>query len=225
MANKLDFIQIIYEDIQAEQCYPFARIHKNETLTNYFENSVIAGLIPKLDADLIGVCSWRLKQKRGDMWYGIPDKTLTENKLINTEYDVAILTPRSPSHKPLHMAAHWHFPAWDEPFKVFKNFLRTDLGIKVPDELKHAIYENHFVTKREIYHEYVNCCLIPSIEYMRGNDGLFLSDSGYEKRKTATERERYFTVTGRKDWPIAPFILERLFSIWIDNKNYTVVKL
>lgn len=223
MANKLDFIQIIYEDIQAEQCYPFARIHKNETLTNYFENSVIAALVPKLDADLIGVCSWRLKQKRGDMWYGISDKTLTEDKLINTEYDVAILTPRSPSHKPLHMAAHWHFPAWDEPFKVFKNFLRTDLGIKVPDELKHAIYENHFVTKRDIYHEYVKNCLTPCIAHMDSNE-CYTLDGGYSKRKTAKEVEMVIEKLG-KPWPIAPFILERLFSIWIDNKNYTVVKL
>lgn len=220
----LDFIQIIYDDVQTEHCYPFARIHKNETLTPYFENEVIAELVPGQFSDLISVCSWRLNQKRGDM-FKLIDKSLTVEKITQTDYDVAVLTPRSPTHKPLHMAAEWHYPAWTPSFEVFKRFLRTDLGIKVPNELSTAIYENHFVAKREIYHDYVNSLLIPSIEHIRGNDGVYLSDAGYAKRKTGPERQRYFELTGRKDWPIAPFILERLFSIYCEGKGFKIVNL
>lgn len=219
----LDFIQIIYDQVQAEHCYPFARIHKNETLTPYFENSVIKHLVPDCAADRIGICSWRLAQKRGDM-FRLLDKTLTYQKLIDNEYDIAILTPRSPTHKPLFMASQWHFPNWDEPFNVFKKFLRTDLGIKVPNELSWAIYENHFIAKREIYHDYVRNCLTPAIDFIGSNE-LFLSDAGYSKRKSATERQNYFESTGRRDWPIAPFILERLFSIYCEGKNFKTIPL
>jgi hypothetical protein len=220
----LDFIQIIYNDIQAEHCYPFARIHKNETLTPYFENSVIRELIPNCNSGIIGIVSWRLKQKRGDM-FRLIDKSLTLEKLTETEYDVAVLTPRSPTHQALHMAANWHSPNWTPAFEVFKRFLRTDLGIKVPTELSHPIYENHFVAKREIYHEYVSSCLVPSIEFMHSNSDIFLCDAGYAKRKTSAERQRYFGLTGRKDWPIAPFILERLFSIFCERKGFNIINL
>lgn len=221
---KLDFVQIIYDDIQAQHCYPFARIHKNETLTSLFENDIIRKLVPCSTGDNIGVCSWRLAQKRGDMFQLINKAALTEQRLTEAEYDVAVLTPRSPNHKPLMNAVQWHFPNWSEPFRVFKNFLRTDLGIRVPEELSNSIYENHFVAKREIYHEYVRNCLTPAIDFVNNNE-LYLLDANYAKRKSATERQAYFEITGRRDWPIAPFILERLFSIYCEGKGFKIIAL
>lgn len=231
----LDFIQIIYEDLQAEQCYSFSRIYKNTKLTPYFENSVIAEIADinngkdrgQSEYDLIAICSWRLRQKRGDLLQVVKmaEKSLTHEKIVNADFDVAVLTPRSPSHKPLAMASHWHGKAWDDAFKVFKEFLKRDLGVSVPDELKHAVYENHFVATAEIYKDYVNTYLIPSIEFMHRNSDVFLCDAGYEKRKTADERKRYFELTGRKDWPIAPFILERLFSIYCEGRNFKIINL
>lgn len=220
---QLEFIQIIYDDIQAQHCYPFARIHKNERITPYFENSVIEEICPALTADAISICSWRLAKKRQDM-FRLVDKSLSYEKLTSVDYDVAVLTPRSPSHKPLFMASQWHSPAWDKPFAIFKNFLWTDLKIKVPDELSTAIYENHFVAKREIYHDYVKHCLAPSITFMSTNP-IFYTDAGYSKRKTTEEVQAYFEKTGRRDWPISPFILERLFSIYCEGKGFKIVSL
>lgn len=226
--KKLEFIQIVYDDIQTQHCYPFARIYKNEVLTPYFENDCIKNIIPSLQSELLSVCSWRLSQKRGDM-FRLIDKSLTEQKLIENDYDVAILTPRSPTHKPLFMASQWHHPAWDQTFPIFKRFLRNDLGIKVPNELSTAIYENHFVAKREIYHDYVNTCLIPSIDFMSNwnskESNPFMADAGYAKRKSAGERKIYFEKTGRLDWPCAPFILERLFSIYCQGKGFKIIAL
>ncbi len=222
---KLDFIQIIYDEEHKKECYPFATIYKNETLTPYFENSVISELIGngKVNAELISICSYRLARKRGDM-FRLIDKTLSVDKLTSLDYDVAVLTPRSPTHKALFMAAQWHFPAWDKAFPVFKKFLRDSLNIKVPNELSNAIYENHFVAKREIYHDYVKTCLRPSIDFMRSNDN-FSIDAGYTKRKTSQEVQAYFEKTGRRDWPIAPFILERLFSIYCEGKGFKIIPL
>lgn len=220
---KLDFIQIIYDEEHKKECYPFATIYKNETLTPYFENSIIAELVPRNGAENIGIVSWRLQRKRGDM-FRLLDKSLTHEKLTSVDYDVAVLTPRSPTHKALFMAAQWHHPAWDQAFPIFKRFLKNDLNIKVPNELSHPIYENHFVAKREIYYEYVNNCLCPSINFMSRNN-IFSINAGYTKRKTAQEVQAYFEKTGRRDWPIAPFILERLFSIYCEGKGFNIISL
>jgi hypothetical protein len=219
----LDFIQIYYDDSQLEKIYPFARPYKNTELTPYFENSVIEKVVPESNADLISVCSWRLMQKRGDMWR-LKDKTLTEEKILSADFDIAVLTPRSPAHQPLSMASQWHGEAWDKGFAHLKDFLREELKIRVPVELTNTIYENHFIAKRSIYHSYVNTCLSPAIRHME-ESGSYLEDSGYARRKNSEERKRYTEATGRQDWPIAPFLLERLFSIWIEGKGYKVIPL
>lgn len=212
MDNEISFFQIYYDDSQLTELYDFAIPYKNKTLTPYFENSVIAELIPKCQSKKISVCSWRLREKRKNNFR--VSENLKKESLLD-DYDIAILTPRSPSHQPLVMARQWHGIAWDNGITELKKF------IKVPKEIK-PIYENHFVASKDIYHDYVNNCLLPCIDFMSAND-IYLLDSGYAKNKSAEEVARYKNLTGRNDWPIGVFILERLFSIWIHNKNFKIV--
>lgn len=213
MADKIAFYQIYYKEDQLPELYNFSIPYFNPQLTDYFENTVIRDIVPKTDADLISVCSWRLSQKRGN---GIRvKKQLTTEALID-DYDIAILTPRSPNHQALRMASLWHGKAWDEAIKDLRK------NIRVPSEVKYAIYENHFVAKGDIYKEYVSNCLNPVMDYMVSNP-IYFADSGYAKKKSQEEVKSYQEKTGRRDWPIAPFVLERLFSIWINDKNFKVV--
>lgn len=239
MARTLTFFQIYYREEQTKELYDFATPYFNENLTSYFENSVVRDLVPLCSADLISVCSWRLRRKRGDSSTAIILQRagileLTEERITNIDYDIAILTPRSPAHKPLAMARNWHnikggefTGAWDNAFLVLKKFLASDLGIKVPDELSNTIYENHFITTKEIYHNYVSQCLDPVLQFMRSKGGVFEADSGYidKKRNDPQAVKDYQSVSGRHDWPIAPFLLERLFSIWIEGKGYKIINL
>lgn len=222
----LDFIQIIYKEQQREKCYPWTQKYFNYELTDYFENSVIAKIVPTLNADYISVCSWRLAQKRGDTIINLNgDLSLTEEKILSHDFDIAVLTPRSPRHQPLAMASEWHGKAWDEAFSVFKAEFLPSVGITCPDELSKAIYENHFIAKKEIYHDYCRTLSL-AIEFMRSRPSVFLVDSGYiHKKRDAEEIIAYQTKSGRKDWPIAPFILERLFSIYIEGKPYKIINL
>lgn len=233
--KSLEFIQIYFQDEQKDSLYDFTTPFKNETLTDYFENQVISDLVPHSQADLISVCSWRLRQKRGDC-YRLPDKELTKEKILNADFDVAILTPRHPNHKPLLMASEWHrifdsqgnliATPWDDAFSVFKKFLKSDLDINVPDELTHTIYENHFIAKGKVYQEYVLKCLNPAIAFLDSRPDIFKADSGYiYKKRNQEEVKAYREKSGRQDWPIAPFILERLFSIFIEGKGYKVINL
>ena len=232
MASKtLDFIQILYSNEQIEQLYSFSKPHFSVSLTPYFENSIIENIVPKSEADFISVCSWRLRQKRGDGSSGIILQragllTLTEDGILDNDFDVAILTPRNPSHKMLVCAEMWHGKSWVDAFTLFtKEFLRP-LGIRIPkDDLKHVIYENHFIATREIYHEYVRECLSPAIKFMESRSE-FMAASGYKEKKFDKEEvKRTLEKLKMDDYPIAPFILERLFSIWINNKNYKVINL
>lgn len=219
MAKSLDFFQIYYQEEQKEFLYDFATPFLNQTLTPYFENSVIAALAPQSNADLISVCSWRLRKKREDRSMQLKGKTdLSLEKIINEDFDVAVLTPVSKSHKVLVNASLWHGETWDISINKLKDF------INVPCELLYPIYENHFVATKEVYHEYVSDCLIPAFDFIRKHE-CFFSDSNYAKRKTEDERKRYTAITGRQDWPIAPFILERLFSIWINDRKLKIINL
>jgi hypothetical protein len=215
--EKLAFYQIHFKDEQKTEMYDFAIPYLNQVLTPYFENSVIAEVVPKCNADFVSVCSWRLRKKRGDM-FRLQDKKLTKEKILNSDFDVAILTPRSPTHNVMGMASHWHGASWDNAIKDLRNF------IKIPNVVKHAVYENHFVARGDIYRDYVNTFLLPVMDYMEGRDVYFV-DSGYITRKKAEEVHEYQQKSGRKDWPIAPFVLERLFSIWINDKGFKVIPL
>lgn len=219
MATKtLDFFQIYYDESQMGKIYPFAIPYLNTNLTWLFENEVIKELVPKSEADLISVCSWRLSEKRADRILHLKDASLTKEKILYEDYDIAVLTPRSKSHKMLFMSAQWHLGVWSECMNELRGFM------KVPREVNTAIYENHFIANKEIYHDYVENCLLPCIDFMSSKDS-FMADAGYARRKSEIDRQLIAIKLGRKDWPIAPFILERLFSIWINNKSFKIVNL
>lgn len=228
----IDFYQIVYKTEQVSEVYDFAQVYISDSITAFFENSIISGLVPLSEADYIGVCSWRLRKKRLDGWTpllcgfaGRPDD-LSQEKILAQDADIMVLTPRTPRHQMLTNAARWHGGAqhnyaWENAIKELKRFIR------VPEEVKTAIYENHFIARKSIYHEYVSDCLLPVMDFMRDNP-VFYQDAGYADKKARTEPgevERYRKETGRQDYPIAPFILERLFSIWINDKQFKIVNI
>jgi hypothetical protein len=216
----LDFIQIIYDEDQRQHCYPFATVYKNEKCTPFFENDVIADRVSSCTGDLVGVVSWRLRQKRGDM-FRLADKSLSHERIMEQDFDVAILTPRG--HKDiLTKILHWH-PQTETLAAIYA--LRKIIDF--PETVDHSIYENHFIARREIYQEYVETCLKPAMEFMKDKP-VFFADAGYINRKTGKEKEQAMALLsswGRTDYPLAPFILERLFSIWITGKGFKVIEL
>lgn len=232
---KIDLHQIYYDEKQLSELYSFAIPLENTVLTDFFENSVIATAVPKSTADYIGVASWRLRQKRQDglcpmilKIYGKDDLSLGKLKdgIRASDADIVNLRPFSSSHKMLHMASVYHGGpihnyAWENAIKELKQI------IDIPEEVKTPIYENAFIARREIYADYVTRCLTPVMEFVLGKPAFFV-DSGYAAKKLRTDPESvsiYQEKTGRLDWPILPFVLERLFSIWIEGKNFKVINL
>lgn len=230
----LDFYQIYYKDSQSKEIYDFAKPYFNESFTPYFENSVITSLVPKSKADLISVVSWKLRHKRSliqseSVLRLTGSFELTKKKILETEFDVANLTPRISEHKMLFMAQNWHGQVWIDSFALLSSFLRSELGISVPEELNYPIYGNHFIARGEIYRNYVSSCLIPTIQFMESEGEIFTKDSGYRILKERTGDLKaiidYEKAAGRKDWMIGVFLLERLFSIWINERGLNVINL
>lgn len=224
----LDFYQIYYAEEQKQHLYDFAIPVFNSSLTPYFENSVIAELVPKSSADLVSVCSWSLKRKRGDTIYQLKGKDqLTLDSILNSDFDVAILTPRHHTNVKEKLI-YWHAKDQESLENITSALREFEKFIHFPEEIKRPVYENHFIAKKEIYVNYVTTCLLPCIEFM-STRSVFMADSDYLRRKQEGARGSIASELKEKIgvpyYPIAPFILERLFSIWLNSKDYKIINL
>lgn len=213
-----EFYQIYFEDHQKESLFPFAIPYYNQGLTVFFENSVIANLVTGSKADKVSVCSWKLKEKL--KWYvGRPRELTLE--LLESDFDVMSFTKNSHHHKMLDCAEIWH--------KGFKDTLKkivTGIGKPMPLEVKNAIYQNHFCAKREIYQFYVITYLLPAMELIINDpdiNRLAMEDSGYSNLSKAKASSEYLrNRLGVPFYPMAPFLLERLFSVFVHNEKINV---
>jgi hypothetical protein len=97
--------------------------------------------------------------------------------------------------------------------ELFTNIC-TDLGLKV-SEPKHTIYSNFFIAKKDTFTEYKEL-LIKAIDLLETKyKEAAWKDSGYK----ALSADKLKIVTGLDYYTMHTFILERLLSVWIDNKE------
>lgn len=217
MASEL--IQIYYREEQKTALYPFARPYFNERLTIFFENEVIRALVPESKADKIAVCSWKLAEK---MKYYIGRPRPITQELLDSEYEVISFTRNTQYHD--------FFAFADAHHKNFrKNFekLLASVGIKMPYKVKSPIYQNHFTSKREIYQDYVKNYLIPCMESIKNDpeiNKIAMEDSKYSQlaKSSAASPEYLQEKIGVPFYPMAPFLLERLFSVYCTNNKINV---
>lgn len=215
----IDFYQIYYAEEQKQEIYPFATPYYNEGLTIFFENEIIASLVPNSRSDKIAVCSWKLKKKL--KWYMGKHRPITP-ELLESDYDVLSFTKNSNYHQMLNCADTHH--------KGFKSIMKTlleGIGKKMVHEVKQPIYQNHFSVRREIYQDYVKNWLIPCMEFIKNDPGMYKMatvDSNYHNlnKKDAAKREYLMQKIGFPFYPLATFLLERLFSIYIETQKLKV---
>ena len=213
------FYQIYYAEEQKQEIYPFAIPHYNEGLSIFFENEVIASLVQDSRADKVAVCSWKLKKKL--KWYLGRPRPITP-EVLESDYDVLSFTKNSNYHQMLN-AADVHHPG----FKATLRKIVEGIGKKMPHEVKQPIYQNHFSAKREIYGDYVKNWLVPSMELIKNDAEVYklaTVDSKYHNlnKKDAATRDYLKEKIGFGYYPLVPFLLERLFSIYVDHQKIKV---
>ena len=227
MAARL--IQIYYREDQKEKLYPFAIPYKNEVLTIFFENTVISEVVMASKADKIGVVSWKMSHPQHTKltWnLGWPRRIeeITE-EFLNSDYDVLPFTRNSKYHEMLGAASQWH-----PGFRPALTKIVEGIGKKMPLEVKKPIYQNAFMAKREIYQDYVTDYLNPAMELIKNDPEVYkmaTADSNYTQlvKKEAASAEYLQEKIGMPHYPMVPFLLERLFSIYVHNKNVNVTYL
>lgn len=195
----------------------------NNDLTIFFENACISELVSReTKADHIAVCSWKLKDKL--KWnIGSPRKPddITE-EVLNRDYDVLPFTRNSHHHKMIEAASTWH-----PNFRETMTKIVEGIGKKMPGEVKIPIYQNAFSAKREIYQDYVSDYLNPAMELVKNDPEIYKMstvDSHYTKliRNDGASAEYLQDKIGFSYYPLIPFILERLFSVYVQNKKINV---
>lgn len=211
--------QIYWRDDQLPNLFPFAIPYKNEGLTPFFENSVIAELVPRETAYKIGVASWQLRQKIGG---GIPMKQHFTEDVMNWDYEVLSLGRKQEPKTMLFRLNEWHKGSVEVLAKIFQK-----LGINSLQEPKDPIYQNHFIARTDIYQDYVKELLIPAMNLMVNDEEisrLVNVDSGYYKiLPPYTEyAHRVNKFLGTNHVPLHAFLCERMFSIWLHGKPIKV---
>lgn len=164
-----------------------------------------------------GVFSWKFPQKTGlskeMIHYLIKDETVDVISFCVQEFK----GKSGRAYKYLEFTEIVH-PGFMEGFKYLCGFL----GLSV-SEPKCVIYSGQWVAKKEVYKAYVDEVLIPAINFMESDSKMYeyaWKDSGYNKRAGLKQPELK-QLTGLDYYPMATFLLERLPSIWIDNKKLT----
>lgn len=217
------FYQIYYHESQKENMFPFATPYFNDGLTIFFENSVIAEIVSReTEADKLAICSWKLKDKlQWNLAWPRRPHELTE-EILNSDYDVLPFTRNSKYHTMLAAANGWH-----PGFKDAMTRIVTGIGKKMPEEVKIPIYQNAFSAKLEIYKDYVSDYLNPAMELIKNDPEVYklaTVDSHYTKlmREDCATSDYLQQKIGFPYYPLVPFLLERLFSVYVHNKNINV---
>lgn len=221
----VEFYQIYYKDEQLINIYPFAKPFKNEGLSIFFENEVIRQIVSYETSDKLAICSWKLKDKlQWNLAWPRRPHEITE-EILNSDYDVMPFTRNSKYHTMLAAANGWH-----PGFKDAMTRIVTGIGKKMPEEVKIPIYQNAFSAKLEIYKDYVSDYLNPAMELIKNDPEVYklaTVDSHYTKlmREDCAKADYLQSKIGFPYYPLVPFLLERLFSVYVHNKNINVTLL
>lgn len=183
--------------------------YKNEDCTVFFENSIIAELIPKSEAKYLGVVSWNLRPKiksvlgpRINITPFYPETFSL--KLDQLRPDVMGFCQYDP-HDPIKTWCGIH-PELQEYFRDVLKKCGHEWRPKVYDD---CFYSNAFVAKSEVYKKYVSELLIPAMGIMNTMPKL-MNNSGYPRPLPIELRVKW----GISYYPYHSFICERLFSYW-----------
>jgi hypothetical protein len=217
MAAKL--IQLYYNDEQQEKIFPFAVPYKTEGLTVFFENYWIKELVLASKDEKIAVCSWKLKEKL--RWYIGHRRELTQ-QVLETDYEVLTFTRNTKYHQMLAAANAWH-PGF---LKTFDKIL-AKIGVTRPNEVKIPIYQNHFAARTEIYKDYVQNYLVPAMDCIQNDaeiNEMAMRDSKYSDLTNQSAAHLLLKI-GICYYPMIPFLLERLFSVYVSNKRIAITYL
>jgi hypothetical protein len=111
------------------------------------------------------------------------------------------------------MSHEQHHPIYESIHKELPDkmglLLHDVFGIKIPEQCP-PIYCNFWEMEYSLFEQYIVNWLTPSIHYMIKNRSVYFAPTRYKRLP-----EHLQILFNRKHYPIAPFILERLVSVFL----------
>lgn len=230
----IKIFQIYYNEITGEKLEKEYTPYYNQEKNPYFENAVIRKLVEQGEhrgADYFGVVGPHLRIKllaikellvAGGLAKGSMDDfspPAFENLANRLDVDALGLSWIPPHN--MFLLAEKHHPGFIQVIERVLEKLKFPYRLKEIQKL--AIYYNFFVARPPVYERYVREMLVPAMELMENDPqikALVNRDSHYPPHKQ-WPREKLLEIYHRPHPTFHTFILERLFSLWFQQQDYT----
>ncbi len=214
--------QIYYEPWQLEKLSPLTVpfYNNDDILTPFFENDVIRKLYDNQKihtSDYFGVLSWRIQEKNNI------DLQVLNN--INSDFNLYTFNNTTARYNVLNVSNQYH-----PNFLILFSQVLRNLGLSVNEFLNCdvGIFQNAVIASKEVYLDYVNNWLFPSMDFITNNpdqsfQSLVKSDPLYSYYP-GNVRERLMKNFGTPWYQYHTFLVERLWSMYY-HKNRDKISL
>lgn len=243
-----NIFQICFAEQQFDLC-AFTPV-LNSDCTEFFENSVIVDLVRQglhQNPDWFGVFSWRLQQKFS-LW-ALPNAVLPrlrrfvkiklEGSGSFSDFKPGFLLPRNVDVKaefelrlqqidskvdavsiisldPVNLMrqANRVHPGFEPHFRAMSKYIGID---QIHDVYENPIFFNYWLMRPDIVSRYVQEALIPAMEYLSSQEELYKGTRYRFKKLPDALRGKW----GSDYYPMHPFLLERLPTVWLRDQRIT----
>lgn len=209
-------LQVYFDEQSKSNCLDNVELIYNDKCTPYFENKIIVDNIDKNTEDYFGVFSPHFKYKI----LPVAGMSRMSYEYIKTQLDSDVISffKHHRTKNMIKQAEEYH-PRFTIGMELLLSAIGVDLNLNL--DTRFIVYQNHFVAKKEVYNDYVENWLKPAIVAMEDKDNselqnILWQDSNYHKKKNMSDRLK--RDLGVNYYPYHTFILERLFSLYL-NKN------
>lgn len=216
-----DIKQIYFDDNSKANLLDYFTPYYNNSPTMFLENTVISEQVKKCNASFFGVVSHRLRYKINNFPYDKQEQKITGEYLEKILPSCNILILQRVAGNMMQQLEEWHSGARETLQMILD---KIGYAFNTGTKVKHNIYSNHFIARFGIYEEYVRLLLDPAMEVMKSDKNIktrCMVDSKYTTLKGPLP-DNLRRSWGINYWPMHPFLCERMFSIYIHNKNYNV---
>lgn len=216
-----DVKQIYYDDKSKANCLGYFTPFRNASPTMFLENTVLSAHAKKCDAQFCGVVSHKVRFKINNFPYDRNEQKITREYLDKLLKDCNVLVLQRVAGDMMQQLENWH-PSARATLQAVLDAIGYHFN--TAGKIIHTVYSNHFIARTGIVDEYVRLVLDPAMEVMENDKNikrLCMMDSKYTSLAGAPP-ESLKRAWGVGYWPMHPFICERLFSIYLNNKSYNV---
>lgn len=202
---------IVYKEDQILDGYERYFNEPNLTTGYLFEYNAMIDILSKdIPEKYLGILSWKFPHKTG-----IFRKKLEYFIKNNPDSDVYILC------KPLEK--YMEFSEKQHPgLRFLVKECCKGTGLEYYEDVKNVVYSNFFVAKTEIYRDYIETIIKPSIKILQSELWEYANADSTYKGISPDELEKQI---GMRYYNMITFTLERLFSQYIQNKKLKTCKI